>query len=481
MSSNTSCFPQLRYLFGRARKSSAQCAADLFKDIRDNPVGQLETLFSSIIRPHWLQAEHVAGPKRRNRVFNLRVTFWSFLDQVVKKGSCRDAVRVVQALRHRRGQAAISSQNVAYCKARQRLPLALLQKILQKVFDYLKGRTDGGSLWHGRRVLVVDGTSCSMPDTAANQEAFPQPGGQKPGCGFPVVQLVGLFDLASAGLWHFARTPWYVHEASVFLSQILQKLRRGDLLLADRAYCSYLNLALLLDKGVDALMRLHQRRRVKFPRGRREIIVQWLRPAAQSRPAHMSKEQWRQLPSLLTLRCLRIKVTHKGFRSKEIIVVTTLLDAQQYPFEELAALYLRRWAIELSFRDIKTTLGMEVVGAKTPDMVAKEITIYLIVYNLVRALMVQSSQHWQCSLQSLSFKGALDTIGSWASTIERLAQRPRLCHRAMVQMLRCIATDLVPQRPGRSEPRAVKRRPKGYQFLTSPRHLMKISPSRRIK
>ena len=209
MNSNTSYFPQLRYLFGRASKSAAQSAADFFKDIRDNPVGQLETLFSSIISPHWLQAEQAAWPKFRNRVFNLRVTFWNFLDQVVKKGSCRDAVRVVQALRHRCGQAAISSQNVAYCKARQRFPLALLQKILQKIFDYLKGRTEDGSLWHGRRVLVVDGTSCSMPDTAANQKAFPQPGGQKPGCGFPVVQLVGLFDLTSAGLWHFARTPWY--------------------------------------------------------------------------------------------------------------------------------------------------------------------------------------------------------------------------------------------------------------------------------
>lgn len=201
----------------------------------------------------------------------------------------------------------------------------------------------------------------------------------------------------------------------------------------------------------------------------------------EKRPVYLGAEEYAQLPSILLLRQIRFRIEQPGFRSQEIVLITTLLDAQTYTAEDLMELYLRRWAVELSFRDIKTTLGMDILGGQSPAIVEREITMHLIGYNLLRTLMLEASISHQVPLQRLSFKGSLDTVRHWSEIIDRVRDKPRLRQQAIDAMLHIIASDRLAERPGRSEPRAVKRRPKGYQLMNRPRDEMKISPSRKLK
>ena len=412
----------------------------------------------------------------RDRLFTPLVTFWAFLSQVLSpQSACRNAVRKAQAWWSLGRRLPVSTNTSAYCQARSRLSEQTLLAIHRQTAQRLECNVPTDSLWLGRRVKVVDGTTCSMPDTAESQKAYPQPGSQKPGCGFPMMKLVGLFCLASGALLEVVRGTLRVHESQLF-RHLWPHLNPGDVLLADRGFCSFFSLSSLQERGVDCLMRLHQRRRVDFRRGKRlgpeDILLNWTKPA--QRPETLSAQEFSALPDSLTVRQIRLHPNIKGFRVRTIVLVTTLLDPIAFPAQALGELYFQRWSVELHFREIKTLLRLDILRCLSPQMAPKELLLHMIAYNLIRCLMQQAAICHHVDLSRISFKGTLDTLHHFADVIRAAAAKPRQRAQLYSEMLRLIALDQLPIRPLCSEPRAKKRRPKNYQLLTKPRKLMII-------
>ena len=462
-------------LFGRAPRA----AHELYQRHlpKADSISALREAFGSMI-PDALLCPQAKGSASRQRLFSPLVTFWTFLAQVLSpQSACRDAVRKAQAWWALRHQIQISPATSAYCQARARLPDVLLQRIHRHLSDRLEANVPSASLWLGRAVKVVDGTGLSMPDTASNQAAYPQSVSQKPGCGFPLMKLVGLFSLASGALLHFARGTQYVHDCQLFV-QLWPYLCKGDVVLGDRGFCSFLALGSLLARGVDSVLRLHQSRQADFRRGQRlgkdDQLIVWHKPFR--RPTEQHPELMAALPKKLTVRQIRLRVQIKGFRSQTIVLVTTLLDPVAYPADEIRQLYLQRWSVELHFREIKTLLALDVLRCLSSEMVEKELLVHVIAYNLVRSVMQQAALQHQVDLARLSFKGTLDTLRHFAEAIHAAHGEPHRQAELRDAMFELIARDQLPVRPGRSEPRAKKRRPKAYPFLTKPRCKMRIAP-----
>ncbi len=321
----------------------------------------------------------------------------------------------------------------------------------------------------------------SMPDTEANQNVWPQSTSQKPGLGFPLMKLVGLFSLSSGALLDHAVGNLQVHENQLF-RKMENRFERGDVVLADRGFCSYTALASLCERGVDSVMRMHSARKVDFRKGRRlgndDRIVRWKKPHPYQRPQGYNKEEFDALAETLEVRIIRLQVAASGFRTKTVTLVTTLLDALIYPADAIRELYGKRWTVELHFHQIKTIMALDVLRCKSPEMIERELLIHLIAYNMVRVLMQRSAHLHRVSLTRISFKGTLDTARHFANVIHAAAHTPRHQQKLIDQMLSIIASDLVPERLTRSEPRAKKRRPKNYQLLTKSRHLMGHLPHR---
>ena len=246
-------------------------------------------------------------------------------------------------------------------------------------------------------------------------------------------------------------------------------MQPGEIVLTDRGFCGWGFIALLHRKGVDVVMRAHQARKLQGQR------MSWAKPGRES---GWTKELWSELPEQIAVRIVRFRVAVPGFRTQEVVLVTTLLDEKAYPDEAIAALYQRRWAAELCFRDIKTTLGLDVLRCQSPELVEKEVWLQAIAYNLVRALMLEAAWTHGAQLERLSFKGTVDTLRQWTPLF---APSMFAFKRAREELLRIIAADQVPDRPNRSEPRARKRRPKNYQLLTKPRREMVVAHSRNLK
>ena len=417
-------------------------------------------------------AKLLAGPPNsRERLFPTLVVFWAFLAQVLtRNASCRAALSSVQAWASAKGKTVPSNNTGGYCQARDRLGLATLRAVFKAVGDWIDARCEGQLPSLGGRVVrVIDGTGISMPDSPDNRKKWPYAANQKPGCGFPAIKLVGLFCLRTGRLIKFAFAGWKQSELTL-ARQLAGWMKKGEVVLADRGFCGWGLLALFQRKGVDVVARLHHRRKDKAG------LRTWKKP---QRPKAWGKTAWRKLPAQLAVRIIEFNVNIKGFRTERITLCTTLLDEQLYPDKTLMDLYLRRWQVELCFRDIKVTLGLDVVRCKTPAMVEKEIWMQAIACNLVRALMLEAAMTHHVAAERLSFKGTVDKLREWAAWMNQSGQR---ASKAMLkQLLLRIASELVPLRPWRSEPRAVKRRPKPYQLLTKPRHEMVVSESRRKK
>ncbi len=402
----------------------------------------------------------------------MTVTFWAFLSQVLSPGSpCREIVRKVQAWHATKRLPVPGTSTGAYCQARARLPLQTLHDMQTHGAKKLQRGVSSEQLWLGRNVKVIDGTGVSMPDTPENQAVWPQHTNQADGCGFPIAKLVGVFCLSSGALLDLEEGNQHIHESRLFRKQH-GLFHKGDVALTDRGFCSYSSIAELRSKGVDTVMRIHHARPTDFRKGKRlgpkDRLVTWTRPAV--RPKEFSEQEWQALPETLTLRMLHIQIDIPGFRTESIAIVTTLTDPIAYPAEELAKLYLRRWSVELYFRDIKITLGMDVLRCRTPEMVRKEIALHVIAYNLVRGLMQQAAALYEVNLTRLSFKGTVDSLRQWTEAFNAAHSRPREQERLFNQLLEIIAEDTVPLRPERSEPRVRKRRPKNYPLMTRPRH-----------
>jgi hypothetical protein len=388
-------------------------------------------------------------------------------------GSCREAVRgFLGWLALNRGETA-SPNTAAYCKARARLNLHDIEAIHAQVIRNIH-RAASEERWYGRRVKVADGSSVSMPDTPANQAIYPQPKGQKCGCGFPVMRLVALFSLGSGLILRLAKAPLNVHE-SVLFQRLWGLLRRGDVLLADRAFCSFAHIHFLMRRGVDCVMRNHQRRKVGLSTlrrlGRGDRLVQWRKTGVC--PKWLTRKEWRAIPNRLTLREITFTPDIAGFRTERVTLVTTLLDPKALPKEAFAQLYRRRWRAEIFLRDIKITLGMDVLRCKTPQRVHKELTMHLIAYNLIRALMLEAATHHGLPPERISFKGTLVTLTHFAPLMAAPHLSPNYRWRLTDILLTYLARDALPNRPDRVEPRARKRRPKNYQLLNQARRTFK--------
>jgi hypothetical protein len=417
-----------------------------------------------------------AGANSRRRLFSLENTFWVFLFQVLTPGcACREAVRKFQAWWLARGDDGSSASTAAYCQARGRLALATLQNLGVALAAKLERNVRQAELWLGRRVKILDGSGLSMPDTVANQKRWPQWGNQKPGCGFPVLRLVTFFCLSSGALLRYAIGSKHQHENHL-VRDLLAALVEEDIVLADRGFCSFGLFGILRARKVDTVARVPRARRQDFRRGRRlghdDRVMTWTRPDA--RPNDPWRPEHETLPATLQVRLVRFQIAVPGFRTHRITLATTLLDAQRFPAAALAALYRRRWEIELHYREFKITTGADVLRCRTPKMIEKELAMHVLGYNLVRCVMQESAHLHHVDLRDLSFKGSLDTLRQFAAAFESLPPKPKVQRQHYERILELIASDLLPDRPNRFEPRAIKRRPKAYPRLTQHRRLMRI-------
>jgi len=470
-------------LFGRPPVSGIAEAFAKFSQCAT--LSHLRKLFGAAI-PTALLAPRTGGKNSRQRLFSLEVVFWTFLDQVqTPGGACREAVRKVMAVARRKlgrdGGEPMSQQTSAYCQARARLPLKVLDDIHDHLAERLHNHIPQGGLWHERHVRVIDGTSCSMPDTEANQARWPQSTSQRPGCGFPIMNLVGVFCLHSGALIKAAYGDRGTHETTLF-RRLWGTFQPGDLALSDRGFCSYAALAGLRSRGVDSLMRLPEKKiRVtigsKLPKEPNfDVIITWERPA--QRPPGLSPEDFVLLPESIAVRVVRYTIAKAGFRTQSVTLVTTLLDSA-IPSSDLAELYFQRWGVELRFREIKIHLHMDILRCKSPHMVEREVRMHFIAYNLVRCLMQKAALTHAVELARVSFKGALDTLRQFANALSGAENKPRTVAAMVDEMLSAIARDLVPLRPDRAEPRVRKRRPKNYRLMTKPRREMGPLPRRK--
>jgi hypothetical protein len=371
---------------------------------------QFELLFSPWI-PHWRLAQQDEGRHSRDRRWNLRLVFWTFLWQIAQSGSsCREAIRQAQALCNNAGRRPPPDPDSPYCQARGALPVDRLQQIHDGLCRQANAAVVTKDLWCGHHVLVADGSTVTAPDTPANQKAFPQMSAQRHGCGFPIIRLVALLSLATGMLTAWATGNYSQHEV-VLLQTLWDCLRAGDVLLADRGFCNWGLLAQCLQRNIQVVFRVKGACRSDFRRGKRisrhERLVCWPKPI--QRATTIAPELWATLPELLQLRLVRCRIEIPGFRTRQIIVVTTLLDSAKYPPAALAQLYYRRWAMELTLRNIKTTLQMDQLSCKNPQNLECEIRMHFLVHNLVRRLMLEASRRHRVPLDRVSFAGCLST------------------------------------------------------------------------
>lgn len=442
-------------------------------------IHQLELLCAPWI-PAWRLAQQDEKDFSRQRQWTLRLTFWCFLWQVARAGSsCRDAVRQAIALCVSQGLPAPTDDDTAYCGARAKLPVERLDEIHRQVVQDAQGRVTQGDLWCGRRVRVIDGTCVTMADTPKNQATYPQPNTQKAGCGFPVARILASFCLATGMILHWVTGHWYQNELSL-LAALLESLDGGEVLLGDRGFGNFPVLAQCRARGVDGVFRANTaKRRLDFrrgkPLGKDDRLVVWSR--GRTTPRYMTAEYWAQLPDQITVRVVRVQAHVPGFRTRSVLLVTTLLDPVKYPPQALAQLYLRRWEMELCFRHLKTTLQMDHLRCKSPALVERELRMHFLSHNLVRRVALEAARRHLVPVQRISFAGALGSIDPFAHACLRARSRRRQ-DQIRQQLYQLLASDLVPERPGRREPRARKRRPKPYPLLTAPRHGYQEIPRR---
>jgi hypothetical protein len=429
--------------------------------------------------PPELLASAEEGPNSRFRFFPLRRTVECFAWQRLKPGTSNHEVTLaVKALAKTLGEGDLKDDTGAYSTARQRVPKERIVAAVAATAATASQRVPGQGDLKGRPVKVVDCSTVKLADTAANQKRFPQPTSQKPGCGFPVMKFLALFDLGSGAISQVVTAPWARHDLRL-LNDVWAFLNQGDIMLGDRAYADYVSLATGPRHGVDVLARLPATRKVDFKKphqrlGRKDALFVWEKGYQQSK--RLTPEEWSEVPERITVRVLRFEAIIRG-RKQRVTLVTTLLDAMAYPARELIALFARRWNLELALRHLKTTMGMEHLRCKSPDMAEKELLAYILAYNMVRCLMAEAVVAAGVEMERASFKGSIDAIRQYTFAMagaRSMAKKRELWD----ELLAVIASHLVPSRPGRREPRAVKRRPKPYPLLNKPRHQYIETPHR---
>jgi hypothetical protein len=406
-------------------------------------------------------------------IFSTPIVLWAFLAQVLRGGkgaACAAAVADIATYMQQTGGRVPSGDTGDYCRARFKLSLPALRGLTAQVAQQLEEGADPSWLWHSLHAKLIDGFTFTMPDTSANQQEFPQQKSQKPGAGFPIARACAVLSLATAAIHALNIGPYQGKETgeSALLRGILDCLKEGDVAVFDRYFCSFMMLAILRLGGVHFCTRLHQRRFSDFRRGKRlgrdDHLVTWVRP---QRPQWMSEELYAQIPETMTLRELRFDVTVPGRRTHTLTVITSLTDPEVYPAEDIAELYGFRWNVELDIRDIKRTLGLDLVRCKTPEMVRRELWATLLAYNLIRKLITTAAAVHGKQPRQLGFTLACQTVlSSWMLLATGSA---RDAHGLWQSTLARIAANEVANRPGRIEPRVLKRRRDLYPLMHEPR------------
>ncbi|MEE9355796.1 MAG: IS4 family transposase [Methylococcaceae bacterium] len=403
--------------------------------------------------------EHSASS--RERIFTPLVTLKTFIFQVLSTdGSCRQAVSHVLAERLYQGRSANSIITGVYCNARKRLPLNPLKQAVETSGQTLHQQAHKSWLWKGHNTLLTDGTTVLMPDTPENQADFPQQSNQKPGLGFPITRIVGLISLSVGSVVSYSMGPYQGKgsgETSLF-GRMIGTITQNDLLLADRYYCTWAIIARLIQQGSHMLVQNHAQRKPDFRRGKKrgtkDHLIEWKKP--KRKPDWINQNDYDTLPDEIVIR---------EFSVGGVVYVSTLLDVKKYHKKELAKLYTQRWLIELDFRSIKTNMKMDMLRCKSPEMVQKEIAVYLLAYNLIRASIARTAKIKSQIPRQISFMTTVKIFN--AGLLQLIVLSGKVLKYAIDGLLNATASIGLQKR--KAQPRAVKRRPKPYPLLTSTR------------
>ncbi len=454
-------------------------AARTLKSVRLFTLCQIEKCFAPWV-PCDLFPKASEKANSRDRHYTRWRTFWCMIWQSLNPGaSGREVVRQLQALYSLDGGPSISDEDAAYCRARARLPLEQFPLALAATAQAADRRAPAIGLLQGRRLKAIDGSALTLPDTPKNRAAYPPT--QCPNTpSFPMMRVVALFSMLSGAVGALAQGSLAVSELSLFLA-LSKQLIRGDILVGDRGFGCFPVIALLQNLGVDFIGRTTRHidgRRCDKPLGRKDWLIQWKKGATPS--PWLTAQQWEALPGTMLLRVVKGSLYQKGFRVRQATIVTTLLDPQIYPAREILHAYLRRWRLEMCFDDLKTTLRLDMLRGRSPASVQKELHTALIAHNLIRCTMVQAAVEHGVPLDRVSFKGSLDAVRHFAHAMAQAHSKKRR-QQLWADLLNNLAKDLVPDRPGRREPRAVKRKKNKYPRLNTPRDQFRDHPKRHAR
>lgn len=451
------------------------------RSLTESSIATYALQFSHILPADFL---HGLSLSKRIRHYCNVVVFWTWLAQILEmNASLSKAVSLVQAWCDDHGLPVPNRDTSAYSKARGRLGAEFLVSVHQRITSYLTARIQPEDTYHGHIVKSIDGSSMALDDTPANQAEYPQPTSQKPGCGFPVMGIMGVLNHSHGGWDDFASSKQSAHDAPLF-HKLLHCFNPGDILCGDRAFCTYELMSTLHKMEVHTLMRLHQarQRKLNWQKGKKisanERLFIWKKPAKQPRGSTLDTQDWAALPEEIEVRLIRFHFEDRDGKKRRMVLATTLTDHVKYNWLELAALYAQRWDIELRLRDVKTTLGMDHLRVKTPETARKTLLMALIACNLVKSSCQEAGHTSGTDLRLMSFKGALDTIVANTARYLRRQKHGAKVREIWGSVVAMIAEKVISFRPFRHEPRAQKKRPKSYSYLTKPRAEYKEAPHR---
>jgi len=413
-------------------------------------------------------------------IYSTATVLWAFLSQVLRDGkmaACRAAVASIITHRQLLGLSVPTEDTGDYCRARAKISEEALRELASTVAQNAEEEADETWLIKTRHVKLIDGFTFTMPDTQSNQQQYPQSKAQAAGIGFPIARCVAVISLATACVIDVALGPYAGKQTgeTALLRGIMSALQPKDIAVFDRYYCSFMLIVKMIAQGTDVCCRKHQLRRSDFRRGKRlgkyDHLIVWQRPL--QRPTWMSKETFARVPQTLTLREIKLSISEPGFRTKSIIVITTLTDADEFSKEDIAEIYGYRWNIELDVRSIKSNLNLDHVRCKSPEMVRRELWTTLLAYNLIRSTAAAAALLHDVKPRQISFTSTVQFVLQEWSLVAKQWISPKSLIKFARKLLESIAACRVADRPGRIEPRVIKRRGKSYHWMTKPRHVLK--------
>lgn len=451
------------------------------RSLTESSIATYAMQFSHILPADFL---HGLSASQRIRQYCNVVVFWAWLAQILEaNASLSKAVSLVQAWCDDLNLPVPGKDTSAYSKARGRLRSEFLTLVGERINTYMSARIRPEDTYHGHIVKSIDGSSMALDDTEENQVEYPQPTSQKPGCGFPVMGIMGVLNHSHGGWEDFAHGEQSAHDAPIF-HKLLHCFNPGDILCGDRAFCTYELMSTLQSREVDTLMRLHQARHriLDWRKGKKidanQRLFIWKKPAQQPGGSTLDAAGWAALPDEMEVRLIRFYFEDRDGKKRRMVLATTLIDHEKYDWIELAALYAQRWDIELRLRDVKTTLGLEHLRVKTPENARKTLQMALIAYNLIKSGCQEAGHAVGTDLRLISFKGALDTIVANSARYLRRQKHVIKIREIWESTIEIIAEKVIHFRPFRHEPRAKKKRPKPFSYLTKPRAEYKETPHR---